>query len=340
MNDRNRKAKLNKKSMVMIGAAFLIVLAVAALMYYMDYRSTGASEGSSKKVYTIDGEECYKKQNIETYMFLGVDAADDSKNTKQKKNQSVQCDSVILLVIDRVNKTFAILPLDRDAMVSLEIPDEDGNILGENTMQLALAYAYGDGKEQSCELAEDAVSGLLHDQRIDGYVSLSMDAIGAVNHLVGGVDVTVTDDFAGESGLASGQTVHLSDAQAETFVRGRKSVGDGTNENRMNRQQTYIEALYPAVIDSAKKDKNFVSDARKKLDKYMVTNMTDSDFSKIIEAISSDKKMNLSDIKYSRTVNKDTGYAEVEYDEDSLESVIKKLFYEPVEEWPDDSDEE
>ena len=55
MNDRNRKAKLNKKSMVMIGAAFLIVLAVAALMYYMDHRSTGTSEGSGKKVYTIDG---------------------------------------------------------------------------------------------------------------------------------------------------------------------------------------------------------------------------------------------------------------------------------------------
>ena len=339
MNNRNRKAKLNKKSMAMIAAAFLIILAVAALMYYMDHRTTVTSEGSSKKVYTIDGEECYKKQNIETYLFLGVDSTNDDKNAK-KKEQSVQCDSVILLVIDRVNKTFATLPLDRDAMVSLEIPDEDGNILGENTMQLALAYAYGDGKEQSCELAEDAVSGLLHDQRIDGYVSLSMDAIGAVNHLVGGVDVTVTDDFAGESGLASGQTVHLSDAQAETFVRGRKTVGDGTNENRMSRQQTYIEALYPAVIDHAKQDNNFVSNARKKLDKYMVTNMTDSDFSKIIEALSSDKKMNLPDIKYSRTVNKDTGYAEVEYDEDSLEGVVKKLFYDPVEEWPDDSDEE
>lgn len=339
MNNRNRKAKLNKKSMAMIAAAFLIILAVAALMYYMDHRTTGTDEGSSKKVYTIDGEECYKKQNIETYLFLGVDSTNDDKNAK-KKEQSVQCDSVILLVIDRVNKTFATLPLDRDAMVSLEIPDEDGNILGENTMQLALAYAYGDGKEQSCELAEDAVSGLLHDQRIDGYVSLSMDAIGTVNHLVGGVDVTVTDDFAGESGLASGQTVHLSDAQAETFVRGRKTVGDGTNENRMSRQQTYIEALYPAVIDHAKQDNNFVSNARKKLDKYMVTNMTDSDFSKIIEALSSDKKMNLPDIKYSRTVNKDTGYAEVEYDEDSLEGVVKKLFYEPVEEWPDDSDEE
>ena len=52
------------------------------------------------------------------------------------------------------------------------------------------------------------------------------------------------------------------------------------------------------------------------------------------------QKINVSDIKYSRTINKDTGYAEVEYDEGSLESVIKKLFYEPVEEWPDDSDEE
>ena len=94
------------------------------------------------------------------------------------------------------------------------------------------------------------------------------------------------------------------------------------------------------MIDHAKQDNNFVSNARKKLDKYMVTNMTDSDFSKIIEALSSDKKINVSDIKYSRTINKDTGYAEVEYDEGSLESVIKKLFYEPVEEWPDDSDEE
>ena len=68
-------------------------------------------------------------------------------------------------------------------------------------------------------------------------------------------------------------------------MRGRKSVGDGTNENRMNRQQTYIEALYPAVIDHAKQDNNFISNARKKLDKYMVTNMTDSDFSKIIGSI-------------------------------------------------------
>lgn len=74
MNNRNRKAKLNKKSMAMIAAAFLIILAVAALMYYMDHRTTGTSEGSSKKVYTIDGEECYKKQNIETYLFLGVDS--------------------------------------------------------------------------------------------------------------------------------------------------------------------------------------------------------------------------------------------------------------------------
>ena len=34
----------------------------------------------------------------------------------------------------------------------------------------------------------------------------------------------------------------------------------------MSRQQTYIEALYPAVIDHAKQDNNFVSNARKKLD--------------------------------------------------------------------------
>ena len=41
-------------------------------------------------------------------------------------------------------------------------------------------------------------------------------------------------------------------------------------------------------------------------------------FQQDYQALSSDKRINVSDIKYSRTVNKDTGYAEVEYDEDSL----------------------
>lgn len=88
---------------------------------------------------------------------MGVDSTKDVDTTEMDKDHSIQCDSVNLLVIDRVNDTYTTLNLNRDAMVPIEVTDDDGNVEGESVMQLALAYAYGDGKEQSCKLAKDAV---------------------------------------------------------------------------------------------------------------------------------------------------------------------------------------
>lgn len=65
----------------------------------------------------------------------------------------------------------------------------------------------------------------------------------------------------------------------------------------------------------------------------MVTDMSNSDFSRIAKALVKDEKVNPIDIKYTRKINKSTGYAEVIYDQESLDRAIIKLFYEPVEEW-------
>ena len=61
--------------------------------------------------------------------------------------------------------------------------------------------------------------------------------------------------------------------------------------------------------------------------------MTNSDFSRIAKAVSSNEKLKDIDIKYTRTINKSTGYAEVVYDQDSLDEAVIRLFYDPVEEW-------
>lgn len=333
MNEGNKK-KLNRKAIVAAAAAVIVLAAIVLAMNYMENRPTGAAEGEeSRELVNIGGFDCYKKQNVETYLLLGVDSVEGADTTETDSDSSIQCDTVILLVIDRADNTYATLHLDRDAMAVIDIPDEDGNKLGENNMQLALAYAYGDGKEESCELAETAVSRMLHDQRIDGYAALRMDSIGVINNLVGGVDVTVPDSFADGSGLVKGQRVHLTDKQAEAFVRGRKSVGDGSNENRMRRQQAYLDALYPQLINKIETSSSFVNDAVSRLDKYMVTDMTNSDFSRIAKAVSSNEKLKDIDIKYTRTINKSTGYAEVVYDQDSLDEAVIRLFYDPVEEW-------
>ena len=52
-----------------------------------------------------------------------------------------------------------------------------GNELGKDTQHLTLAFAYGDGKEKSCELLQEAVSNLLFDLKIDGYLAANISSI-------------------------------------------------------------------------------------------------------------------------------------------------------------------
>ena len=54
-----------------------------------------------------------------------------------------------------------------------------------------------------------------------------------------------------------GETVTLTDAQAEHFVHDRMNVGDGTNEGRMRRQDAYIESLKGVMTDKVKEDVHY-----------------------------------------------------------------------------------
>ena len=49
--------------------------------------------------------------------------------------------------------------------------------------------------ESSCENTVDAVSDMLYGIKIDGYIAMNIDAIKVINHLAGGVPVTIEDDF-------------------------------------------------------------------------------------------------------------------------------------------------
>ena len=50
--------------------------------------------------------------------------------------------------------------------------------------------------------------------------------------MVDGVTVTIEDDFPDSDTLIKGQTVTLHGKDAERFIRERKTVADGLNENR------------------------------------------------------------------------------------------------------------
>ena len=73
--------------------------------------------------------------------------------------------------------------------------------------------------------------------------------------------------------MTKGTTLTLQGEQAETYVRSRRSVGVGTNEARMARQEAYIKQLSVQLDEKLQKDQNFAVDAYDALQPYLTTSM-------------------------------------------------------------------
>ena len=293
---------------------------------------TGA-EGSSRTALEqlrgtkeIDGVSYTPKKNIRTYLVMGLDSTGEAK-ARTEYDGTGQVDTLQLLVIDDADNTYTRLPINRDTMTDVQSLDTDGSVLATSRMQIALAHATGDGMEMSCENTVEAVSGLLQGQPVDGYASLNMDAIIALNHLVGGVTVSVEDDFSGEDpSLKMGEEVTLTDEQAMHYVRGRMNVGDGSNEGRMRRQSAFLAALKPMLTERCRQDSTFGLDIYDALEPYMVTNLSRNDFIRLAAALVGAEEQEPLSIEGTSTTG-ETGFNEFNVEEGSLNTVITQLFY-------------
>ena len=103
-----------------------------------------------------------------------------------------------------------------------------------------------------CENTKNTVSSLLYGLNIDYYVAMHMDAISILNDAVGGVTVTVTEDFSQVDPTIHQGVMCLNGEQALHYVRTRAEVGDQLNLNRMKRQREYMDGFWKAF-----RQKNF-----------------------------------------------------------------------------------
>ena len=77
-------------------------------------------------------------------------------------------DAIFLIAEDASRDQAQIVLIPRNTMTEIEVFDYFGEPLGTETQQLTLAYAFGDGREESCELTAEALSKLLFGLKIDG----------------------------------------------------------------------------------------------------------------------------------------------------------------------------
>lgn len=328
-NDRNRQIK---KMAAVLAVLVLVIVLFVILGRVIDSQQTQEDGGvASYATVEINGIKCKPKTRIKTYLFMGVDANSKKTNDTEDEYATNQCDMLELVVIDQNANTYARVPINRNTITEVNSLEEDGTFLATTEVQIALAYANGDGAEISCQNAVDAVSNLFYGQKIDGYAALYMDSIKVLNNLAGGITVTIEDDFSQrDPSMELGKTITLSDEQAVHFVRGRMDVGDGSNEGRMRRQEVYLGKLEDKLFEKLQADQSYALDVYGALIDYMVTSLSEKDCSKLAKAVVENE--NLGSMEIAGEVSEDEfGFKEFIIDEDSLADVVIDLFYERLE---------
>lgn len=329
----------NQKSGSAFRAAMALVtlLAAAGLLYFgiswMEQRSkkpetrTDLPQADQETV-EVDGTTYRKRDDLSVILAMGVDHETQETYDYRKAGQA---DFLRLIVLDNKNKTVQQLQIDRDTITPVTMLGVLGDRYEPVTQQICLGYAFGDGRQSSCEVTVEAVENLLGGQKIDQYLSMGLDGISTLNDLAGGVTVTLEDDFSAiDPAMTKGTTLTLWGDQAEVYVRTRRSIGVGTNEARMARQESYIRQLSVQLDEKLQKDQNFAVDAYDALQPYLTTSMAKGQL--VNEAWAAKDYTRLDTIKPEGTYQVgDDGFMEFYPDAASLQQAVLQLFYEKVE---------
>lgn len=328
---RRRKHKQKKVYKGLIIAAVVLALGTGFTIFVLggadNQPVAGSDTAEDDKSVIYKGETYEPKGNLETYLIAGIDSPGKVEEIKEYDGTG-QCDVLEVIVRDRSTDECKLLSIDRNTVTAVKSLDDDGTVVGTTDIQLSLAHAMGLDHTVRAENTVDAVSNLLDGQKIDGYAMVNMSAIQLVNDMVGGVTVTIEDDFSQrDPTLKKGETVTLMGEHAENYVRGRMDVGDGSNQNRMNRQNTYEESFKNAFRTKCQEDNTFPLDVYHAMEEYMTTNISAKKFSRLALLLSDEKQDEKVSIEGTYGVD-DSDWQTFTPDRDSLKEAILELFYE------------
>lgn len=269
----------------------------------------------------------YRKRDLTNILLIGVDWAEMHSPTSSGRYAG-QADFLLLVTFDKKNKTVSTLQIDRDTMTDIRVYGPFGDYTGVRETQICLSHAYGATAEENCENTVWAVGRLLGNIPIDGYMALDMSGITALNDALGGVTVTLEEDFSSlDPQMVKGATITLRGKQAETFVRGRTGVGDGTNAARMRRQKAFMQKAADLIAEGMERDPNFAGTLLDSLSSHMTMNITRGWLINKAYESSGYMRTDMQTLAGSHTIGAD-GFMEFHADMDALNDLLTASYFE------------
>ena len=188
-------------------------------------------------------------KDITSLLFMGIDKRDFDDENEQ--GTGGQVDVIVMIAMNTKARKLSMIAVPRDTIAEVALYTPSGHYTGMQNMQVSLAYAYGDGKESSCENTVSSVRILFYNIPVKTYYALDLDGIAAMNDAVGGVDVVSPETI---EEFVSGESYHLEGKQAETFVRSRDKSQVESSLQRLERQKVYAKGFLSTMSSTLKKD--------------------------------------------------------------------------------------
>lgn len=250
---KNRFRAMSSRTLKIAGSILAYVLILAVLLLYAYFNKEqhkdpvfGSVDGLyfSDIVMEYDGEKYYYRENeITNYLLIGLDR--DSMNQTTGQQNGSHADFLLVLSVDRINRTITPVMLDRDTMTPA---DTLGHPSDTQPMRLGLVQAYSDDDPSGNVNIVRAVESLFYGVKIDHFITVDISTVASLNDAIGGVDVTLEDDFTEfDPAMIKGATIRLNGEQAAFFLRG------GTNASHMMQRQ-YISSFLMQFHQRCKKD--------------------------------------------------------------------------------------
>lgn len=304
----------------------IVVVLIGGILGFRIRKTQNTEEESSghtqeERYVTYNGKKYEYNYNLRNILFLGVDR--EEAMTEREAGRGGQSDTLILLIADKEDKTTTLLEISRDTMADIRIYDTDGNYLSTERAQITLQYAYGDGRQKSCHMTKEAVSNLLYGIPISSHVALSVDGIATVTDLIGGVKMTIPEDYTTiDPAFQKGTELVLNGRQAERYVRYRDTNVTGSNNQRMERQTQFLQALARKLQG---KDFSWYQKLMKGAKAYITTDISTDEVERLTQYQMKEKVEIV-----PGTVRQGEKHDEFVVDNEKLQELVIKLFYKPV----------
>ncbi|MFI6726094.1 LCP family protein [Streptomyces atratus] len=231
-----------------LGVSF-VVLASAGVGWWL-YRKldgnirTDTSAAAELKVYERE-RPASVVHDAENILLIGSDSrAGDNRKYGRDDGGSQRSDTTILLHLAADRKSVTAMSLPRDLMVEIPVCHKaDGTATKKQFAQFNWAFEFG-GTACTTRTVEK-LTGV----RIDHQMVVDFNGFKDMVDAVHGVEVCLkkpVDDADAHLKLPAGRQ-KLNGEQALGYVRARKSIGNGSDTERMDRQQQFLGALVNKV---------------------------------------------------------------------------------------------